>query len=367
MYEKITYEVLLQRMLNRVVENAKKQNIAIDTREGSIIYNALAPAAVELQNAYIELDNVLNESFADTETREYLIRRCAERGVYVEEATKAIRRAIFNIDVPIGSRFSLNMLNYVVIEKITDGEFKLECETPGTVGNVESGTLIPIEYIEGLTTAELIDVLITPGEDEEDTEHLRQRYYDSLDSYAFGGNISDYIKKTEALNGVGGVKVYPTWNGGGTVKLVIINSEFKTPSNILLYEVQTAIDPVQNQGQGVGIAPIGHKVTVFGCGETTVDITTEIDFETGWDWESTKPYIEEIVDEYFEELSAEWAVSENVVVRISQIETRLLAHPGILDIKNTKLNNYIENGQPQNLILEADCIPVRGTIVDVDI
>lgn len=360
MYESMTYEVILQRMLDRVTENAAKQNLAIDTREGSIIFYALAPAAVELQNMYIELDTVLNESFADTQTREYLKRRCAERGIYVEEATKAIRRGVFNMDVPIGSRFSLNTLNYIVTEKIIDGEFRMECETPGEVGNYESGTLIPIDHIEGLTTAELIDVLIVPGEDEEDTEHLRQRYFDSLDSQAYGGNIADYKEKVNAIDGVGGVKVYPVWNGGGTVKLVIISTEYEAPSSLLVYEVQTAIDPVQNQGKGVGVAPIGHVVTVEGCEEAVVDITTNIVYEDGWDWEAVKPYVEKTIDEYFKELAKEWDTLDNIIVRISHIETRLLALAGILDIANTTLN-----GAAQNLVLDADSIPLRGSITIV--
>ena len=124
MYEDITFDIILKRMLDRVSQNAKSQGFTIDTREGSLIYNALAPAAIELQNMYLELDNILNESFADTQSREYLIKRCAERGINVKEATKAIRRGVFNIDVPIGSRFSLNLLNYVVIEKNAE----MDCE-----------------------------------------------------------------------------------------------------------------------------------------------------------------------------------------------------------------------------------------------
>jgi uncharacterized phage protein gp47/JayE len=315
---------------------------------------------VELQNAYIELDTILNESFADTQSREYLIKRCAERGVFVQEATKAVRRGIFNIDVPIGSRYSLNTLNYVVTEKIIDGEFKLECETPGEVGNVESGVLIPIDYIEGLTSAILVDVLIVPGEDEEATEHLRDRYFTSLNSQAFGGNVADYKEKVSLLDGVGGVKVYPVWNGGGTVKIVFINSEYNAPSDALAYEVQTQVDPIQNQGEGVGIAPIGHIVSVFGCGETTVDIRTNITFEAGWDWQAVKPYVENAVDEYFKELAKEWDSSDNIIVRISHIETRLLSIAGILDIANTTLN-----GASSNLVVDADNIPKRGTITNV--
>lgn len=358
MYENVTYEVILDRMLDRVLA----QNPNIDTREGSIIYNALAPAAVELQNMYIQLDTILNESFADTQTRDYLIRRCAERGVNVEPATYAIRQGEFipsTLEIAIGTRFSLNLLNYVVVEKISDGIYKLQCETAGYDGNVESGTLIPIEYIEGLQTATLTEVLV-PGEDEEDTEHLRQRYFDSLDSQAFGGNIKDYKEKTNSLDGVGGVKVYPVWNGGGTVKLVIINSDFDKPSDVLINSVQTAIDPTQNQGTGVGIAPIGHIVTVVGCGETSVDVTTKITFQEGWDWEALKPYAEQAIDDYFKELASDWASSDNIIVRISQIEIRLLNLTGVLDIADTTLN-----GIAHNLTIDADNIPIRGEVTNV--
>lgn len=358
MYENVTYEVILDRMLDRVLA----QNPNIDTREGSIIYNALAPAAVELQNMYIQLDTILNESFADTQTRDYLIRRCAERGVNVEPATYAIRQGEFvpsTLEIAIGTRFSLNLLNYVVVEKISDGIYKLQCETAGYDGNVESGTLIPIEYIEGLQTATLTEVLV-PGEDEEDTEHLRQRYFDSLDSQAFGGNIKDYKEKTNSLDGVGGVKVYPVWNGGGTVKLVIINSDFDKPSDVLINSVQTAIDPTQNQGNGVGIAPIGHIVTVVGCSETSVDVTTKITFQEGWDWEALKPYAEQAIDDYFKELASDWASSDNIIVRISQIEIRLLNLTGVLDIADTTLN-----GIAHNLTIDADNIPIRGEVSNV--
>lgn len=188
---------------------------------------------------YIELDQVLNESFADTQTRDFLVRRAAERGITPEPATFAIRKGEFNIDVPAGARFSLNRLNYRAIARTEQNTFQTRCETAGNAGNSESGNLIPIEYIEGLTIARLTDVLI-PGEDEETTEHLRKRYFDSLNAQAYGGNIRDYTEKTQALPGVGGVKVYPAWQGGGTVKLVIIDSRFRVPSTDLIDMVQTA-------------------------------------------------------------------------------------------------------------------------------
>jgi uncharacterized phage protein gp47/JayE len=162
---------------------------------------------------------------------------------------------------------------------------------------------------------------------------------------------------------VGGVKVHPVWNGGGTVKVVFNDSTYSTPSSVLVDEIQTATDPVQNQGKGAGFAPIGHVVTVVGCGGTPIDIQTKITFQENWNWEAVKTNVEKTVDNYFKELSAEWdslEENEGLIVRISQIETRLLNLTGILDIANTTLN-----GAAQNLVLGADNIPVRGTITNV--
>lgn len=360
MYENVTFESILKRMLDRIPNT-------FDKREGSIIYDALAPAAIELQNLYIQNDVVLNETFADTATRTYLIKRCAERGISPKGATYAIRRGEFNIDVPIGSRYSLNKLNYVVTEKISDGIFKLQCETSGKVGNLESGTLIPIEYVDGLQTATLTNILIH-GEDEEDTESLRKRYLNSYESQSFGGNVKYYKENVNALDGVGGVKVQRAWNGGGTVKLTIIDSEYSKPSeddngfSVLIASVQNAVDPIDHQGEGLGIAPIDHIVTVVGCGETSVNIQTKLSFQEGWNWVAVKPYVESAIDNYFKELSAMWEASDKngLIVRISQIETRLLDVEGVLDVANTTLN-----GVAENLTIDSNNIPVRGSVTNV--
>lgn len=155
-YEKMTCEFILNRMLDKVPNS-------IDKREGSIIYDALAPAAIELANLYIEFDNVLNETFADTASRYYLIKRAEERGLAPKPATYAIVQGKFtpdSLEIPIGSRFSGDNLNYEVIEKIEDGLYRLRCETLGSAGNKYFGKLIPIDYIEGLESAEIIEVLI---------------------------------------------------------------------------------------------------------------------------------------------------------------------------------------------------------------
>ena len=210
MYEAQTYEAILSRMLQK----ALSINGNLDTREGSLVWCGDAPAAVELQNLYIALDTVLNETFADTATRPYLILRAAERGLKPQPASPAVLQLSITpttLHLPMNTRFSIGELNYYVSADRGSGNYEITCETAGEAGNDYTGTVIPIEYVDGLETCSISAVVI-PGEDEEDTEVFRQRYMDSLNAQAFGGNRADYLEKVNAIPGVGGVKVYRVWN-----------------------------------------------------------------------------------------------------------------------------------------------------------
>ncbi len=349
MTQDISYEIILNRMLARVPDD-------IDKREGSVIYDALAPSAYELMLFYIELETAVNETFADTATRDYLVRRASERGLAPFSATYAVLEGVFDTEVPIGAVFAREALNYRVTEKISDTVYRLQCLNVGSVGNSNLGNIIPIEYIEGLTVAKLTKVLI-PAEDEEDTENFRTRYFASFKSQAFGGNRADYLEKTTSIDGVGGCKVYPTWNGGGTVKLVVLDSNYNKPNSELLAMVQEEIDPVS--GSGLGIAPIGHSVTVIGATEKTISVSSSFVFAQGQSFASSQTAIEAAIDEYFHELRTAWQNEDMLIVRVSQIETRLLALSQVLDISNTKIL-----GGTQNITLQSEEIPIRGVVTN---
>ena len=276
MYEDITYELLLARML----EQARSVSANLDTREGSLVWLGNAPAAVELQNLYLQLENILQETFADTASREYLLRRAAERGIVPYSATPATLRLRITpptLELDANTRFSIGSCNYGVTDNFGGGEYELTCETAGEIGNAWSGSVIPIDYVEGLESCTVAGLLV-PGEDEEDTEAFRKRYFDSLNAQAFGGNRADYLEKINAIPGVGGVRVYRAWNGdlrpvdllppegaqawletvytaaagrklttGGTVRVVVIDSTFSAPSQALVELVQTTVDPCKTQ------------------------------------------------------------------------------------------------------------------------
>lgn len=86
-------------------------------------------------------------------------------------------------------------------------------------------------------------------------EELRERYFETINEKTFSGNIADYKKKTKEIAGVGAVKVVPAWNGGGTVKLMILDSNYNKASNELISRVQETICPNENSN-GIGLAPI---------------------------------------------------------------------------------------------------------------
>ena len=352
MYEKETQEAILARMLKNVPRD-------VDKREGSIIFDAAAPASIEFMLLYAELDYFLKNTFGDTAERTYLIQRARERGLKPKEATSAVVKGRFTplaLNIPLGTRYSCEAVNYAVTEKLTNGEYLLTCETAGTTGNLPAGRLLPIDYVEGLQTADLVEVTV-PGETEEETEHFRTRYLASFDSQAYGGNIADYRQKVNAIPGVGGVKVYPVWKG----------SDFTPPTAELVQKVQTAIDPERNHGDGIGIAPIGHTVTVEGAKNAAVRIGLNLSLVAGTSYANYKTQVEETIDTYFAELNKGWQATQRaeidnvsnsgITIRISQIESRILAISGIEDIQHTTLND-----REENLTLGVDDLAVRGEV-----
>jgi len=396
-YEEQNYDVILQRMLDRVSDK-------LDKRPSSLIFDTHSSTAVELQNLYIELEYLILNSYGDTAAREFLILLCKERGITPELATNAVLKGEFTpttIDLT-GQKFNIGDLNYVVTGQIVPGQYQVKCETVGIIGNQYLGDMIPMEYIDGLKTATLTEILI-PGEDEEDTEVLRKRYFDSFNAQAFGGNRADYLAKVKSIDGVGDVKVTRAWNGdirpadmipsekitawynsviseldaevavwlssvymasyerkltvGGTVLLTVVNSEFGGASTVLLDNIQTIIDPLQNAGEGYGLAPIGHLVNVKSAEPVTVDVKTTITFETGYSWSNLQSSIDTAISNYLLELRKTWAESEYLIVRVSGVETKLMGIKGIVDIANTAIN-----GSADNLTLTKYQIPVIGGV-----
>lgn len=353
MYENMTADYIEKRMLDRISAD-------LDKREGSIVYDATAPASIEFAEAYIMARVILKQTFATTADRAFLLLRAAEYNVYPYEATYAQVKAQFNQAVSLGTRFNQGSLNFTVTALLadTDHTYKLQCETAGIIGNSCLGSILPIETISGLTSAAITSVLV-PGEDEEDTETFRARYIETIKSKAYGGNGADYKEKVMAIAGIGGVKVYRCWNGGGTVKLVILSSDYSIPSAELITLVQNTMDP-DPQGKGYGWAPIGHTVTTAAATTVTINVTASLLVKSGYSVADMQAPVEKVIAEYLEKQRMQWCKDDDktqLIIRTAVISADALEITNMLDVTDVTVN-----GHTDRLFLNTDEVPVLGTV-----
>ena len=362
-----TFENVLERNLDRIPDE-------FDKREGSVIYDAIAPMAIEISLLYSYLDFLFKNAFGDTANGYWLIERAKERGIEPYKATKAVIIGRFDAKLNIGDRFFIDDIYYTVskLQKEEKGLFfyELICNEEGSIGNIEGGKLTPTKTIRSLNLAEIYKLAIL-GEDEEDTEDFRERYFETIKSIAYGGNIDDYRKKVKAIDGVGLVKVIPVWNGGGTVKLIITDSKFKEPTSELISKVQEIIDPIPFHQKGVGVAPIGHYVTVVGAKSKKINITCEILKSRDSNLEEIKREIEKDVEEYFKNQRKRWSsyekVDSNIYVendiRLAKITSIVLNVADVIDYETIKFTDT----DKKIFELSEDELPVLGDVIVTEV
>lgn len=374
--EKYTFENLIQSALDKVPDD-------IDKRQGSIIYDALAPACYQLSEMYMELKQVLLNSFVTTSYGEYLDNKVIEQGLTRYKATYAKKKALcaFQDGTPatiqIGSRFSTineeTPLTYKVIDifkneknQIVPGEYILECETIGTIGNVYIGDLLPITHINNLKSCKLTTLLV-PARDEETDEELKDRFILEVNQRPFGGNVAQYDEEIRKIDGIGEVQVYPTWKGGGTVKCSVIDTEFNAVSEDLIKKVKNIIDPIENEGVGLGLAPIGHIVTITTPQVVKITIEAKIHLITGYVIDQVKEEIKKSIDEYLKNLRKHWGIADDMnryelSVYISQITMSILKVVGVANVTDIKINGQsrdlelTQNGEIQQLPKLAEVV-----------
>lgn len=363
-----TFDNILREALARVPET-------IDRRVGSVIYDALAPACYQLAEFYLMLDNIQKATYATSSYGNYLDMRVAEAGLTRIEASKAIKRGCFTDEkgaavIPLGSRFSCvdTALTYITVEaESTPGCYLLECESAGIDGNMPTGALLPITHIN-LVTAQLSD-LIVPARDTETDQELLERYIIAVNDKPFGGNLQQYRETLLNMDGVGAVQVYPVWAGGGTVKCCIIGSDFRAVTNGFIDMVKEDIDPNTQSGEGLGLVPIGHKVTIASATERKINITLHVEVLMGYLLTQVQPYIKDRVEAYFEQLRRNWGKGDDrnryqTTIYVAQILASVLAVPGIANVTDVTIN-----GVKTDMKLHEDAtlqeLPVLGDITYV--
>lgn len=278
-----TFKSLLQELLLIIPDDINK-------REGSLARTAASLAAYVHEGLYMELANVERQAFYQTATGDNLDLICKIRNVMRKEATPSRWTAVFNVPPTVGDRLAARDTQESITYTVT-GEPKhdddtglyvaeVTCEEAGSIGNSYSGVLSPVDFIAGLTTCYL-KTLTYSGTDTETDDALRQRFETSLVEIAFGGNVAAYKEFISAIEGVGAVQVWGCYDStdntkkNGHVTCVIVDEDFTAAEEGLIAEVQEKVDPNED-GEGLGMAPIGAKVHIITPTETTVNVSVSV-------------------------------------------------------------------------------------------
>lgn len=364
-----TYQNILTQMLDQVPAT-------FDKRDTSPIPTALGPAAYALEGYYISLNQVQLAAYVQTATGQALDYLAVIAGLTRYPASAAVRLGIFDMAVPIGSRYStingadsINFQATAATTGETEGDYyyQLTAETPGSIGNEYTGPILPITAIPGLNSAQITDILV-PGDDEESDEDFRARIIEALNDRPFGGNIASYRTYIMAIDGVGAVQVYPTWNGGGTVKCSVLGADFLPASPTLIENVQNAVDPPPNQGLGLGTAPIGAQVTIVAPDTLTVNVSATLQLASGYAIGQVQTPIQQAIENYMLSVRQEWATPVNTTsveyqanVYVARIVAAIVSVPGVINATNVQLN-----GGTADLILTetgaTQQVPITGTV-----
>lgn len=359
--------------LNLMLDNVPND---IDKREGSIIYDAVAPAAMVSAQQSLSLANIIRETYIKTAQGEFLDYRAVEHGTSRYEATNAEVKAKFNdddgnpINVEVGDRFASiaeSPIFYTVIKANNDGTAEMQAEEAGTSANSYIGQVLPVTPNDNLAWAEITEI-IAPARDAETDDHLRERILKSDAWLAYGGNIADYLDMIHKISEVGAAQVYPVWAGSGTVKLVIVNNDLMPASPDLVKKVKNIIDPEDNEAQGVGLAPIDHRVTVVAPEVLKVDVSIQLQLTDQANKVAVKKGIKDMLNELFSELRKDWDTINATVGRgyslsiyRSRILSKIMLIDGVADSQLPKLN-----GEDKDIHLifsnEVSQLPILGEV-----
>lgn len=367
--EKMDFEYFMDKTIERVPSG-------IDTREGSIIYDALAPAAYAMAEIAMTVHSVFKDTYVQTAGGEFLDYRATERGLRRNPATHCLVHAKVTdtngkpYELELGVRFAslgIEPIYYTSTKKISDGVYELEAEVAGNAANRYVGQVLPIDNMNDFGYGEITSIEI-PARDEEDDDSLRRRIMSDSTFTQYGGNVSDYIAALQEIEDVGAVQVYPTWNGGGSVKLVVLGNNYLTPTETLLNKVQEIIDPKDAKSNGYGIAPIGHDVTVAAPTPLTIKFSVSLDLEPGRSSEDVKGEVAGAIEMFVADLRRnKWGEIMNareydLTIYRSRLIASLLQLDGIINVSDLKMNDKSDdismtfNGKHQDLPIVGEVI-----------
>lgn len=343
MYENITPEGIKAEILAEIT--------GMDTSEGSYINILVSPIAYQIWTYYTALEAVMPIIFVDETSGPYIDKWCAVYGIVRKPGTKA--KAVISFEgtagmiVPAGKIFltedgrSFELESDVILAD-GSGEGTVVAIKDGSAYNVPVGAIsVQSSTLPGLTFWENQEA--TGGTDEESDAALVGRLYEFLQKPSTSGNIYHYRQWAKETTGVGECRVFPLWDGPGTVKVVISGQDGGVASKDAISDCKNHIEEMR---------PVGAEVTVVSAQELAINISAVIVTDNTITVDDVKAQFEKGVKDYLESIA--FKKDEVVYARIAFI---LMDIPGVQDYKTLTINDGDEN-----IVIADEEIPVLGVV-----
>lgn len=341
-------EQILSRLLSKISDE-------FDKAVGSFFYDVNKPVSDEIADIRIRNEEILKNGFALTAEGVYLDNKVAEQGIKRKPATyssvKVTITGIPGVIITEGDKVASDTITFSISQSAVVGEegsatVQAVCDIPGKSGNVPIGAInrfpVTLSGLVGVTNTESA----TDGFDEETDDELRTRYFEKVSLPATSGSKYHYVMWAKEVSGVGDAKCLPLWNGNGTVKVIIINSDKGIASEELISEVVNHIE--ENR-------PIGAEVTVESAEPLVIDISVSLVLVNGVDIDTAKNKVSESITKYLQKNAF-----SSTYISYAQIGGCILSCDEVKDYGSLTMNGGIEN-----IPVSDTQVPVLGGILVV--
>lgn len=171
---------------------------------------------------------------------------------------------------------------------------------------------------------------INNGYDQETDDDLRERYLEKLLHPPKAGNPAHYKLWATEVDGIWNAKVFRTWQGGGTVKVVVIGLNRKAVGSDLIEKVKKHI---------LEEAPIRYEsLTVESATTKKVKVDVKIKLTQNANLIEVKEEIKDRIEKYFYSISF-----KESIVSYAKVGAEILKVSGVADYDDLKLNGSMGN------------------------
>lgn len=352
-----TYRVTSDEVIKRIKDALENPANKI---EGSFAADNAQAVGKEIAKYYAYMEWLQSMHYALTAEGEWLDKKGVEHGVFRKKATQSTGVVTFigapGTIIPTGFKVYSDTQSFEVVYGGSIGDsgsvdLSVRSVERGVNVNVPIGAIKKADSIEGLRAVRN-DAAITGGTDDEDDESLRERLLLRMRYPGTSGNKYHYLHWAMEVDGVSRVKVFPEWNGPGTVKVSVLDSTQGVASEELKKKVKDHIDI--DDGSGDTLAPIGATLTVSTATEKAINIEAKI---MGVDETVVPADLVDVYKVFLKDYFKEVAYTRMRVTAAKLIDI-LWSIDGVGDILDFKVN-----GSGENIVFGDEEIPVIGTVV----